>query len=125
MARMPQRERKNQAKEEAAPYKKGGRKGANKGDGKDGNNGTRGGRGKGRGLGKGRGSRGEKKKPTTADDLDADMDKYWGKSSEHAQKKLDGDMDDYWKKKGEAVVESSAEGDAATPTTNADADKVE
>ena len=57
-----------------------------------------GGRGGGRG-GSGRGRGGDKPKPKTAEDLDREMDSYWGKSEEHAQKKLDSDMDDYWKNK--------------------------
>lgn len=70
----------------------GGRSGENEGGGRR----TRGGKGGGRG-----GGRGEKPKPRTAEDLDREMDSYWGKSQEHASKKLDGDMDDYWKSKGE------------------------
>lgn len=42
-----------------------------------------------------------KKKPATAEDLDKEMDKYWGKNAEIATKMLDGDMDDYWKAKDE------------------------
>lgn len=64
--------------------------------GRAGSNGGRGGRGRGRGRG-GRQSR-------SAEDLDREMDKYWGKSEEHANKRLDGDMDEYWKHKGILTV---------------------
>lgn len=64
----------------------------------------------------------EKKKTVTAEDLDADMNAYWGKSDnkelaekklaedkEIAAKKLDDDMDSYWennkKEEDEAVVD--------------------
>jgi hypothetical protein len=60
-----------------------------------------GGRGGGKGRGSGKGRGGSRPKPKTAEDLDREMDSYWGKSAEHAAKKLDGDMDDYWQKKDE------------------------
>ncbi|CAH0478250.1 unnamed protein product [Peronospora belbahrii] len=55
---------------------------------------------KGRVKGGSGGRRGSvKPKSKTAEELDAEMDSYWGKSEEHAAKKLDSDMDDYWKNK--------------------------
>jgi hypothetical protein len=95
-----------------------GRRGRNGGDGgsratpyegaREGRNRRRGG-GDGesaRGRGKGRGGRrgGDKPKPKTAEELDAEMDSYWGKSEEHAAKKLDSDMDDYWKNKDDKLA---------------------
>lgn len=82
---------------------------AGSGKGKDGGRGrndgkgnTKGGKDGGRGRGgRGGGRGGEKPKPRTAEDLDREMDSYWGKSEEHAAKKLDSDMDDYWKTKGQ------------------------
>ncbi|KAI9920043.1 hypothetical protein PsorP6_015496 [Peronosclerospora sorghi] len=59
----------------------------------------RGGSAKGRGGRGGRGGRRHKPPSKTAEELDADMDRYWIKSAEHASKKLDGDMDEYWKNK--------------------------
>ncbi|CAK4873107.1 unnamed protein product [Aphanomyces euteiches] len=113
MAGKPQRERKNkQASNDSAPYSKGGNDNKAKGRGGQRNGGRRGGGGKGKGR---------EKKPKTAEDLDAEMDSYWGKSSEHAQKKLDGDMDDYWKKKGESTAdESTKEDNKDAETTDAD-----
>lgn len=66
-----------------------------------GGRGGRGARDGGKGKGGGKGGKQEKPKPKTAEELDREMDSYWGKSEEHASKKLDGDMDDYWKKKDE------------------------
>lgn len=70
--------------------------------------GGRGARGARDGGGKGKGAKQEKPKPKTAEELDREMDSYWGKSEEHASKKLDGDMDDYWKKKGDTRTCCSA-----------------
>jgi hypothetical protein len=133
----------NQSGKRAAPYEgrpnrkgnnqqnaaNGGAKGANQSDHKAGGKrgGGRGGRG---GRGGGRGGRGDSKpKPTTAEDLDREMDRYWGKSEEHAQKKLDTDMDDYWKTKDaakdaseEEVTTTAVEAEAEAPAAE---DKVE
>ena len=55
----------------------------------------------------------EKKKPLTAEELDASMDDYWHKSKDKtiASKKLDDDMDDYWAKKGEGKTEEESNAD--------------
>ncbi|CAI5705174.1 unnamed protein product [Peronospora effusa] len=66
----------------------------------------RGGGGGGESKGRAKGGRhsrrgGDKPKSKTAEELDAEMDSYWGKSEGHAAKKLDSDMDNYWKNKDE------------------------
>lgn len=83
----------------STPYE-GAKQNKKDGGGNGGGGRSRGGRGGRNSGGKGgKGSKQEKPKPKTAEDLDREMDSYWGKSEEHAAKKLDGDMDDYWKKK--------------------------
>ncbi|KAL0585249.1 hypothetical protein ABG067_004953 [Albugo candida] len=84
--------------------------------GRAGSNGGRGGRGRGRGRG-GRQSR-------SAEDLDREMDKYWGKSEEHANKRLDGDMDEYWKHKDpESTTENSTKTEAQAQVVPESEDK--
>jgi hypothetical protein len=57
----------------------------------------------------------EKRKPVTAEELEADMDDYWLKSGnkEVAAKKLDEEMDSYWEKKNAAKADEGETEDVA------------
>jgi hypothetical protein len=72
----------------------------------------------------------EKKKPVTAEELDASMDEYWMKSKDKtlASKKLDDDMDSYWAKKGEGgegEEGENKEGEAAAEDSKPEAKETE
>ena len=65
-----------------------------------------------KGGGRGRGKEAEKKKPKTAEELDAEMDAYMMKDEKTALKKLDEDMDAY-KAAGEKKKEEGKEAEEA------------
>lgn len=90
----------------------GGRGGGGRGRGagvQKGGRGGRTGRGGGRGGGRGRGRRDDRGKKVTAEDLDAEMDKYFMKDAKTAASKLDNDLDEYFTKKSEKKVEEEIE----------------